>query len=366
MHVQQKHIYFPGLNTLRFYAAISVVIAHINDIGENFGELGVRHTGYPLLNALALDVQSAVTLFFVLSGFLITYLLLQEQALSDTIDVRRFYLRRLLRIWPLYYLIVLLGFVVFPLLLGPSFILSNHLPIQLVLVLVFLPNVVGGLGPLQHLWSIGLEEQFYLIWPWVLKTPARLLRISLGIILLKALLTPVVAAFQSDALNQFFQLLRFESMAIGALGAYLYFQQHRLLQRIYHPFAQALALSAMVFLALFDITPTPISHLITSLLFIILILNIATNSASRIQLEHPAFNALGQISYGIYMYHYPLLYVLVLTLNALGVERGHGYNLILYVTTISGTLFIAHLSYRYFEAPFLKLKERFAVVASKR
>jgi len=72
--------------------------------------------------------------------------------------VSRFYIRRILRIWPLYYLLVLLGPVVLPILLGPTCALS-HFPIhKTAFILLLMPNFVGALGPLTHLWSIGLEE----------------------------------------------------------------------------------------------------------------------------------------------------------------------------------------------------------------
>src|SRR5574337_1573704 len=67
--------YFPGLDSLRFYAAISVVVAQTTN---NFGEFRSRRADYVLLNLVLMDSQSAVSLFFVLSGFLITYLLLKE------------------------------------------------------------------------------------------------------------------------------------------------------------------------------------------------------------------------------------------------------------------------------------------------
>jgi peptidoglycan/LPS O-acetylase OafA/YrhL len=94
------HIHFPGLDALRFYAAMSVVVIHT---ATNFGDLRLRSSKIPLLDALALDAQSAVSLFFVLSGFLITYLLLTEHSRTGTVQVRPFYMRRILRIWPLYY-----------------------------------------------------------------------------------------------------------------------------------------------------------------------------------------------------------------------------------------------------------------------
>ena len=120
--MENDKVYFPGLNGLRFFAAFSVVVTHI--------ELVKHFKGYPTLwveNAsdeltLTHILQKiifhagglGVYFFFVLSGFLITYLLLVEKAKTGTVAVKKFYWRRVLRIWPLYYLIVILGFFVIP------------------------------------------------------------------------------------------------------------------------------------------------------------------------------------------------------------------------------------------------------------
>lgn len=357
-----ERIYFPGLDALRIYAALSVVIGHTRD---NFGELRTQPAHYVLLNALTLDAQSAVNLFFVLSGFLITYLLLQEHARTGTIAVRRFYVRRILRIWPLYYFIVFLALGVLPWVLGPTYALSNLPAYKILLIVCLLPNLVGALGPLSHLWSIGLEEQFYLVWPWVLRSPGRFLRVCLGILIIKTIIAPVVGVFPNDSVRIFFEALRFECMAIGGLGAYLYFQRHWLLRWIYSPWAQAGALLGMVVLAEVDLPVTYWGNVITSLLFIGLILNVSTNPRSWLKLEHPILTALGQISYGVYMYHYLWLYVVILALKAAGPPEGDVYSLILYTATLTGTLLLAAASYHWFEAPFLKWKTRFAVVPTK-
>jgi len=162
-----EKIYFPGLNGLRFIAAFVVVLDHIEQIKTWFG--------LPPAAFLAdwgnATGDYAVTLFFALSGFLITYLLLAEQRQTGTIHIRKFYLRRILRIWPLYYLLVLIGFAALPPLIagdyaGPR---GPYTLTGLLIHLLFAPNLAPFLGVvvpgISHLWTIGVEEQFYLAWP---------------------------------------------------------------------------------------------------------------------------------------------------------------------------------------------------------
>src|SRR5690606_24795997 len=92
--IGKDRIYLPGLNGIRAIAAFAVVISHTNG---RLGEFGLSKLPYWDLAGFG------VTIFFTLSGFLITYLLLKERAKTGTIKVRKFYVRRLLRIWPLYY-----------------------------------------------------------------------------------------------------------------------------------------------------------------------------------------------------------------------------------------------------------------------
>ncbi|MBP6663030.1 MAG: acyltransferase, partial [Paludibacter sp.] len=92
--MNNNRIYLPGLNGLRALAAITVLISHI--FQDTFGNWGLEYLNLPLFT-------DGVTLFFVISGFLITYLLLQELGKTKTIDIPKFYIRRILRIWPIYY-----------------------------------------------------------------------------------------------------------------------------------------------------------------------------------------------------------------------------------------------------------------------
>lgn len=349
--------YFPGLDALRFYAALAVVVAHTE---RNFAELRTLPAEYLLLNRLFIDAQAAVNLFFVLSGFLITYLLFKEKARTGTIAVRQFYLRRALRIWPLYYLIVFVCFVVLPPLLGPDYFFAEPAPHAVVLMMLFLANLITPRGPLDHLWTISLEEQFYLVWPWVAKRSAlTFLKVVFGIIFLKLVLEPVVAMFQSDAMMQLFWTLRFECMAVGALGAYLYFYQRPALRWIYHPAVQVTGWGVLILCALVDMPWTTVYTLLLALAFMTIILNLATNPRPLLQIDHPALNALGKISYGIYMYHYPVLYVTLFVRQSAGIPEGEAFNLLLYIIAIGGTLLLAYASYRWLETPFLRLKKRF-------
>lgn len=101
--MKDKIIFLPGLNGLRAIAAIAVVISHITLIFSTFGSdfklFGSDDKGNPNAYLLA---SYGVTIFFVLSGFLITYLLILEKE-KKPINIKSFYIRRILRIWPLYY-----------------------------------------------------------------------------------------------------------------------------------------------------------------------------------------------------------------------------------------------------------------------
>jgi len=114
----------------------------------------------------------AVICFFVLSGFLITYLLLAEERHTGSISTRDFYARRILRIWPLYYVLVLAAFFVFPRI--PVFAGALKFPEEsrarsFFLYMSIFPNLAAPFPYLGHLWSIGVEEQFYIAWPLLLK-----------------------------------------------------------------------------------------------------------------------------------------------------------------------------------------------------
>jgi peptidoglycan/LPS O-acetylase OafA/YrhL len=365
-----NRIYFPGLNALRAYAAFAVIFSHIDQ------NVSPRPLFAIPFKYLFIDSSSAVSLFFVLSGFLITYLLLREAATTGKVAVVKFYVRRALRIWPLYYTIAILGLLIFPFLFGPKYVLNVFYPdypattmpltAKLMLAFFLLPNFASISAPMEHLWSIGVEEQFYAVWPWVFRNKLNLVRVCLGVIIIKFMLAPVLPMFNSHGMIRIFDELRFECMAIGALGAYIYTQGSAWLKWAYHPAAQLLALGACVLMAGRIV---PVNAYATSgiaVAFIVLMLNVATNPRSLIKLDHPILERLGQVSYGLYLYHFPVLFLfLTLTPRFSLFNDIPFYPPAVFIGAIAGTWLIAELSYRRFEKPFLDLKERFAIVHSK-
>jgi len=169
-----KKIYFPSLNGLRFIAALLVIFHHIEQIKFYFKMENLWVTS-PFIGVIG---KLGVVLFFVLSGFLITYLLLAEEHSFKTINVKNFYFRRMLRIWPLYFLIVALAFFILPnipMFTIPGFekhVIYHDLFYKLFLYAIIFPNLAmtfGIVSYVSHAWSIGPEEQFYLIWPFIVR-----------------------------------------------------------------------------------------------------------------------------------------------------------------------------------------------------
>ena len=161
--------YRPELDVLRFFAFFSVFCYHALP-GVEVG----NHSGWERAAAIGLSAfKSAgsfgVCLFFVLSSFLITELLIRERSKTGTVHIKAFYTRRILRIWPLYFFFLFVGFLLGHLV--PEWNLETP---RLLAFLALLGNwyvaVFGwSANPIAPLWSISIEEQFYLIWPGLAK-----------------------------------------------------------------------------------------------------------------------------------------------------------------------------------------------------
>lgn len=374
-----KHIYFSGLNGLRFFAALAVIITHIELIKEQMNFPGL-HTDNKLIFELG---GLGVVFFFVLSGFLITYLLLKEKEQTGTINVKKFYYRRILRIWPLYFFIVGLGFFVLPyfhFMEIPYFTqFRAHLSIlNLVLFFVMLPNLAFAIfKPVPHIgqsWSIGVEEQFYVMWPWVVKRSKNLLATLCTIIVLlitiKIIVLILFKAYPEDknilVIKNFVAMFKIESMAIGGLGAWMVFKK-KYFQKVLSNYFLIFALSGVLGMIYF--TPNKLqdgAFLIYSVLFLIIILNVSLNTNSIIKIENNVFVFLGNISYGLYMYHLMIVAAFIGFLKYIGfdVNNSFGSQLIVYSGVIGLTILVAWFSYRYFESWFLKIKHKFTVVKS--
>ena len=376
-------VYFPGLHGLRFFAAMLVVFSHV--------ELMKDYHGYPNLYASNLAVYESgrlgVTLFFVLSGFLISYLLLTEKKVSGTISVKKFYGRRILRIWPLYFLLVLITFIVLPRIgffgvpdysaAMPAYFRYTF-PLYLLLLPQLALSIFAPVPFAEPLWSIGVEEQFYLLWPLLLKYVRKFLVLSIAIIIGALVLKQIVFYLAevnraSPSLKYWNYLLnylyftRMECMAVGGLGAWLVFAQvKRVLNLIFHPLSQLLVFAITIYLLITESYKPAYNYVVYAICFCAIIINVAANPRPLIRIENRLFIFLGNISFSIYMFH-----EIVIKAAMQGLVRMWGVNfsdaasnLTLYALSIAGTLAISAIVYYGFEKPFLRLKSTFAVVES--
>lgn len=364
----QGRLHFRGLNSLRFFAALFVIIGHIP---MNQASAGLPH---PAWGALFYRGAPAVSFFFTLSGFLITYLLLEEHRRSGTVAVRSFYLRRVCRIWPLYFAVVFFGLLFYNVLLprvGIAYPVHYSLRLALFLYTFFLPNLMNSLytvgGILNPLWSIGVEEQFYLAWaPLVKKWIGALPRLCAVVFLVSFTVSCLDRAevFGTGWQWKFIEQLKFHFMASGAFCAWWLHRRPESLLRLPVFRLRAVQWVLGVLLAehyILGLLPWGIfAEVVQLLLYAWLIVTVAANPYNVIRLETRAFEYLGTISYGLYMLHMIAVYMTSALFKASVWWHGHIvlFCLAYYGTALGLTVLFAHLSYRFYESPFLRLKDR--------
>ena len=372
--------YFKGLNALRFFAAYLVVIHHAEQIRMKYGLFNLKE--YSLFN----NGGIAVTFFFVLSGFLISYLLFKESDITNTISVKKFYFRRILRIWPLYFLIVIIGIIFLPYILdfiGYSYSIPysfNDVILYYILFSPFMVNIFYGHHLLEPLWSIGVEELYYIVWAPLFKFLRNyILPIIILIIFVRSLL--MYASFLGyfdPVIRRLIKMLRFEAMAIGGLGAYLIYNYSSILTHFLFSRLSQFLLIIFVLLRIFAFkllvaqsvvfnflfTTPVISQLVIMIIFAWLIINISLNPKSIVRLDNKILNFLGNISYGIYMYHMLVIFgIVVFFKQYLLIMNSFPSSIIFYLLLTTLVIIVSYLSKRFFEDYFLSFKKRFRIAS---
>lgn len=369
--------YFKGLNALRFLAAYLVVLHHAEQIRFKNEIFNLKE--FSLFN----NGGTGVTFFFVLSGFLISYLLLKEQKQTGEILIKQFYVRRILRIWPLYFLLVILGTLIIPYLLNIIHH-SYEMPYAFKDVILyyvffspFMVNILFGHHLLEPLWSIGVEELFYIMWAPLFKfLKTHILFIILSIIILKVILLMIAPSLElSSNAIKVISVLEFESMAIGGLAAYIIYNRKNEIESslVFSKPVQILLL-LYVFLqftgvryltenfVFFDYLyqSAIVSKILLTCAFAWLIINISINRKSILKLDNKVFNHLGEISYGIYMYHMIVIFAIILVLkNQLSALNNITATIVFYSILTTLVILISFISKRVFENYFLSLKSKF-------
>jgi peptidoglycan/LPS O-acetylase OafA/YrhL len=349
----------PNLNPLRFILASLVILFHVPQLSRNqglpyFDSLPVFHKG-----------TEAVYMFFILSGFLIIRIIYIELN-QGTFSIFNFYMRRILRILPLYYLIVIFGFTFYKVIL-PLFDIpfDTHYNIKdgILLSILFLPNIFATYSPggiLEILWSIGIEEQFYL-----LVAPLFLILKKRKIITaLSFLFTGYFILFHYSNIgflmeNNFVYYFLFAGGIVGVLAEknkLNFFNRSKLL-------AYAIIAITIIFFTtdVLKFNNQIIYHCIICIIFSLFIYVISmTNGIYKIQNKY--LDYLGKISYGMYMYHAialngtVFLFIKInekITLPTTSVIIG------IYSVTFLLTILLSHTSYKYYESYFLKQKEKY-------
>ena len=366
--------YRPELDGLRFYAFLGVFVCHTLPLESTF----YRDLHLPVPWFWAAVVRSGaagVDLFFVLSAFLITSLLFREREERGEISLRLFYLRRILRIWPLYFLVVAIGVAFAHVPVGSHFwYYDPSLPWKYVAgYSLFVANWVYAVFGTTHsvcapLWTVSIEEQFYLIWPALMKMLKRRGMIMAGFVtfLLATLsqfgLTLVGA---SAAYVYYGSASRCDSLALGILLALFVDRLPRLSRRsrillVSGGLIGWIACSARLsdFIGYASL-PMVFDRLIISLASAAILYGCLYSGNKLVAGDRVV--GLGKVSYGLYMLHYVgLLLVLSLLHPTRGSELLAAKALALVVT-----LLLAFASYRWIESPFLRLKSRFATVPSR-
>lgn len=366
-----------NLDGLRFIAAAVVAVCHFDLIKVHFG---LERTGWRFFSNSA---QVAVTFFFVLSGFLITWLLLREKLadVAGRISIRRFYGKRIRRIWPLYYLLLLLTFFVFReiSLLHPSggneWAAGNNLVMKRFTgYLFFLPNYTEYTwGPQFYFgqtWSLGVEEFFYLFFPvglyfvskqgvlkYLVMLAAVFFLLSVGVHFFNRY--SFVPGGVKSILFVFFDKYRIYAFAAGGIGAWLLLNRdstitHRLVLLEKKPVARTL-LFLLTGLVLGGITFSFLTQQVYSMLIAILIYATVSSGISFSLLNSRVMIYLGKISYGIYMLHgLGIIIVLQLAGNLEGLSMAG--EILLAAAAVLLTILLATASYELFEKFFLRKK----------
>jgi peptidoglycan/LPS O-acetylase OafA/YrhL len=326
-----QKVYFPALDSLRAIAMLLVFLAHAAPVMK----LGGLDIGWPDWGNLG---RTGLILFFILSGFLITWLLLQEKQDRQRIDIGHFYMRRILRIWPLYYLIIgicqfLIPYTRLPAFAGiyPSTV--GNFGRTALCYLLFLPNIAfllvkPGNPFLTHIWSIGVEEQFYLIWPWILQRCGKYLAVVLWVLIGLTLLS-------SWSYEYWFPYHRDKKEIWGMLS--------QVNATVYWSNIGYFAIGGLI--AYFGRTRPRAGKFL----------------AGIGRLQHPLLTWLGKISYGMYIFHVLVTMITARLLLKAGMPQRHpAYGLLALVLAFGLTALTGTLSYGFVESFFLRLKKRFS------
>lgn len=370
--------HMPALDGLRGIAILAVMVFHFS----LFSNIAASTSATFLWHSIAGVGWVGVDLFFVLSGFLITGILYDSK--SSVTYFRVFYTRRVLRIFPLYYAVLALFFLVLPLLAPGSQAVRDNATDQvwywthLANVQIALRGDWAAISPyLAHFWSLAVEEQFYMVWPLIVLflSGRQLVRFCAGIMVFSLLLRIFLFASGANVAAFVLTPARMDTLAFGAVLA-IAFRDRSLYSQL-RSWALPIAKTSLVVLcsiALWRggldkediITGTVGFSALGALFTIAIFFAVKTTPASRYSalLTSNSLRFFGKYSYALYVFHQPVALVLTgvglpVALMRLGVTS-LGAQIIYVIAATVLSVFLSIVSWTVFEKQFLKLKDRVA------
>ena len=369
--MKQEKIHFENLNGLRFIGAFMVFLFHAFTINREVWGDFFESVPFIALRKLTSIGHYGVNLFFVLSGFLITYLLLKELRERGKIHVGFFLIRRILRLWPLYFVIVLFGFFIFPHL--PFGIQTVHEFWRYGLFLSNFDEIINGsrdsLNFLTATWSVSIEEQFYIGWALVIglfkwKT-IRSFQIFFLVVIISSFTFRIYYA-GNQSLLYYHTMSVISDMGIGGILATIVFEKESV------PFIERFKKWQIGLIYLFGIgflftahkiltgRLIAIERVISGTFFAFVLIEQLRSKNSFFKADRiPYFERAGKLTYGFYLFHSLLIYYICSTFESLNWNEHAGYFILYFFLLLFSNSLLSIISYRYFEKPLLNLKRYF-------
>lgn len=362
---QQTTVYFPNLDGFRTISFLIVFLGHCFILFD-FGSV-TPITKY--INKIVGRPSIGVHFFFVLSGFLISYLLLIEKATYKKINIGAFYMRRILRIWPVYFMVILVSLIL-SLLNKPFYYLHdiNWLQIGLFLTNFNLSSTGISSLPITVLWSVAVEEQFYLVLPLLITLFSKRIFYFFPIFILLTFLFRINNV-ENNMVSEFHTFSVCSSLFIGCVLAYFVVHHNlsKIFERINKYFIKIIYLLFFIFHIyrdkLFDIAIGNIwLNFIYALIFAFVIMeqNYSKHSFYKMQ-NFKLLSKLGKYTYGLYAYHMIFISLfLVLIPKVINPKANYFIYFSLWILALVLSFAFARLSYVFIEKPFLSLKKKFS------
>ncbi|HUS01318.1 MAG TPA: acyltransferase [Chitinophagaceae bacterium] len=378
----KNRIFFPNLNGLRFVSFL-VVFAYHAYLSFFIHMKDTNPEGYGVLKFLFQNGYLGVNFFFVLSGFLITYLLIKEKETTTTVHVGNFYMRRILRIWPLFFLCIFIGFSLHPMLKNFFGEVAPE-PAHSIYYYFFAANFdyihIFPLRPngivLPVLWSVCVEEQFYLTWPLIFwLVPLRKLKyvfllIIGGSLVFRCFYTGCSDAVQAVRYFHTFSLIG--DMALGGFLAYYCSYENRFKNffvNMNRPMILCLYVTTAACCLFRDSIfqcgiPVIFERFVLASFFGMIILeqNYCVNSFFKMA-QFKRVSKLGICTYGLYCLHLLGITFVYKVLGKLHIDQSSVYvSIMATVTSLAIAIGMSILCYRYYEKRFLEIKARFELI----